>query len=242
MEEMLKTVKGESSCGQARCRLRFGQRSHLRQRKGRRSSAAKVVAMCDSNGWIYDEDGVDLKTIKRLKEVERKRIKEYVNEHPKAEYHEDGSIWDVPCDVALPCATQNELHADHARTLMKNGVIAVGEGANMPTTLEATQIFQQQRRPVCARQGRQRRRRGDLRAGDVPEQHAPELDVRRGRSETPADHGQYLPQHCRYRQAIWSRRRLRHGREHRGLYEGRQRHAGARHGLRETHCAERRAV
>ena len=102
----------------------------------------KVVAMCDSTGWIYDEDGVDLTTIKRIKEVERKRIKEYVNEHPKAEYHEDGSIWDVPCDVALPCATQNELHAEHAKTLIKNGVIAVGEGANMPTTIEATEYFQ----------------------------------------------------------------------------------------------------
>ena len=103
---------------------------------------AKVVAMCDSNGWIYDEDGVDVEIIKKLKEVERKRIKEYLQYRPNAEYHEDGSIWDVPCDVALPCATQNELQADHARTLIKNGVIAVGEGANMPTTLEATELFQ----------------------------------------------------------------------------------------------------
>ena len=103
---------------------------------------AKVVAMCDSNGWIYDEDGVDVEIIKKLKEVERKRIKEYLQYRPNAEYHEDGSFWDGPCDVALPCATQNELQADHARTLIKNGVIAVGEGANMPTTLEATELFQ----------------------------------------------------------------------------------------------------
>ena len=103
---------------------------------------AKVVAMCDSNGWIYDAEGVDLKAIKQIKEVERKRIKEYVNYRPTAEYHEDGVIWDVPCDIALPCATQNELHLEHAQTLIKNGVIAVGEGANMPSTPEAIAAFQ----------------------------------------------------------------------------------------------------
>ena len=141
MEEMLKTVKGESLAGKRVVVSGSGNVAIYANEKATQLGA-KVVAMCDSNGWIYDENGVDLKTIKRLKEVERKRIKEYVNEHPKAEYHEDGSIWDVPCDVALPCATQNELDADHARTLIKNGVIAVGEGANMPTTTEATQIFQ----------------------------------------------------------------------------------------------------
>ena len=102
----------------------------------------KVVAMCDSNGWIYDEAGVDLAAIKQIKEVERKRIKEYLNYRPNAEYHETGVIWDVPCDIALPCATQNELHLDHAQTLIKNGVIAVGEGANMPSTPDAIHAFQ----------------------------------------------------------------------------------------------------
>ena len=106
------------------------------------SFGAKVVAMCDSNGWIYDEEGVDLKAIKQIKEVERKRIKEYVNYRPNAEYHEDGVIWDVPCDIALPCATQNELHLEHAQTLIKNGVMAVAEGANMPTTPDAVAAFQ----------------------------------------------------------------------------------------------------
>ena len=102
----------------------------------------KVVAMCDSNGWIYDEEGVDLKAVKVIKEVERKRMKEYTSYRPNAEYHEDGVIWDVPCDIALPCATQNELHLEHAQTLIKNGVKFVAEGANMPTTPDAVHAFQ----------------------------------------------------------------------------------------------------
>ena len=142
MDEMLRSVKGDSFAGKRVVVSGSGNVAIYANEKVTQLGG-KVVAMCDSTGWIYDEDGVDLTTVKRIKEVERKRIKEYVNEHPKAEYHEDGSIWDVPCDVALPCATQNELHAEHAKTLIKNGVIAVGEGANMPTTTEATQIFQQ---------------------------------------------------------------------------------------------------
>jgi len=102
----------------------------------------RVVAMCDSTGWIYDEAGVDLKAVKQIKEVERKRLREYKAYRPNAEYHEDGVIWDVPCDIALPCATQNELHLEHAQTLIKNGVFAVGEGANMPSTPDAIHAFQ----------------------------------------------------------------------------------------------------
>ena len=102
----------------------------------------KVVAMCDSTGWIYDSEGVDLAAVKQIKEVERKRLREYTAYRPNAEYHEDGVIWDVPCDIALPCATQNELHVEHAATLIKNGVFAVGEGANMPSTPEAIHAFQ----------------------------------------------------------------------------------------------------
>ncbi len=102
----------------------------------------KVVALSDSNGYIYDKDGVKLDTVKRLKEVERKRISEYVKEYPTAEYHEGcANIWTIPCDVALPCATQNEINEESARILVKNGVKAVGEGANMPSTLEATKVF-----------------------------------------------------------------------------------------------------
>ncbi len=103
---------------------------------------AKVVALSDSNGYIYDKNGINLATVKRLKEVERKRISEYVKEHSTAEYHEGCSgIWTIPCDIALPCATQNELDGEAAKNLVKNGCFAVGEGANMPSTPEAAEVF-----------------------------------------------------------------------------------------------------
>ncbi len=102
---------------------------------------AKVVTMSDSTGWVYDKDGIDLDAVKEIKEVKRARLSEYKNYRPNAEYHEGRGVWSVPCDVALPCATQNELLVEDAEMLVKNGVIAVAEGANMPTTLEATQVF-----------------------------------------------------------------------------------------------------
>ena len=104
---------------------------------------AKVVAMSDSNGYVYDKNGIDLAAIKQIKEVERKRIKEYINIHPDAVYTEGcRNIWTIPCDIALPCATQNEIDAESAKTLLANGCKAVGEGANMPSTAEAIEIFQ----------------------------------------------------------------------------------------------------
>jgi len=103
---------------------------------------AKVVACSDSSGYVYDPNGIDLNTVKRLKEVEAKRISEYVNEHPSAIYEEGcAGIWQVPCDIALPSATQNELDKASAEILLANGVKAVGEGANMPSTLEAVDFF-----------------------------------------------------------------------------------------------------
>ncbi len=103
----------------------------------------KVVALSDSNGYIYDKNGIDLPLVKQIKEVERKRIKEYVNTHPEAEYHEGcKGIWTLPCDIALPCATQNELDEESAKALVANGCFAVGEGANMPSTPEAVAVFQ----------------------------------------------------------------------------------------------------
>ena len=105
---------------------------------------AKVVAMSDSNGYIYDPDGIKLDVVKQLKEVERKRIKEYVKAVPTATYTEGCSgIWTIPCQIALPCATPNEINEASAKALIANGVEAVGEGANMPSTLEATAAFQQ---------------------------------------------------------------------------------------------------
>ena len=102
----------------------------------------KVVAMSDSNGYIYDEQGIDLDAVKEIKEVKRGRIKEYINYRPNAKYTEGKGIWTIPCDIALPCATQNELNLDDAKTLIANGVKVVAEGANMPTTLEATAELQ----------------------------------------------------------------------------------------------------
>ncbi len=103
----------------------------------------KVVALSDSNGYIYDKNGIDLDYVKQLKEVERKRIKEYLTKHPEAEYHEGCSgIWTIKCDIALPCATQNELDEASAKALVANGVVAVAEGANMPSTPEAVAVFQ----------------------------------------------------------------------------------------------------
>lgn len=103
---------------------------------------AKVVACSDSNGYVYDRNGLSLKTIKRIKLAESRRISEYVTAHPEAEYFDNCSdIWTVPCDIALPCATQNELDEASAQTLVKNGVRVVAEGANMPSTPEAIQHF-----------------------------------------------------------------------------------------------------
>ncbi len=103
---------------------------------------AKVVTMSDSNGYVYDKNGIDLAVVKQIKEVERGRIKEYAARVKGAEYHEGcKNVWTVKCDVALPCATQNELDEEAAKTLVKNGVKLVGEGANMPTTLAGTEVF-----------------------------------------------------------------------------------------------------
>ena len=105
---------------------------------------AKVVALSDSNGYIYDKDGIDLALVKEIKEVRRGRIKEYVDVRKNAEYHEGCSgIWTIPCDIALPCATQNEINEESAKALVKNGCYAVAEGANMPSTPEAIACFQQ---------------------------------------------------------------------------------------------------
>jgi len=106
---------------------------------------SKVVAMSDSNGCIYDANGIDLDCIKEIKEVKRGRIKEYLDKHPKAKYMESSAhnkpIWSIKADIALPCATQNDITLEYAKQLVKNGVIAIGEGANMPCTNEATEYL-----------------------------------------------------------------------------------------------------
>ncbi|WP_072449582.1 NADP-specific glutamate dehydrogenase [Blautia sp. Marseille-P3201T] len=104
---------------------------------------AKPVTCSDSTGWVYDPEGIDLEALKEIKEVKRARLTEYTNYRPNAEYHEGKGVWTVKCDIALPCATQNELHLEDAKALVANGCFAVAEGANMPTTLEATKYLQE---------------------------------------------------------------------------------------------------
>jgi len=141
-EEMLKT-KGESFQGKTVVISGSGNVAIYAAEKAQQLGG-KVVAMSDSNGYVYDPEGIQLDTVKQIKEVERKRIKEYITYHPNAEYHEGCSgIWTIPCEIALPCATQNELDGEAAATLVKNGCIAVAEGANMPSTPEAVEIFLQ---------------------------------------------------------------------------------------------------
>ncbi len=104
---------------------------------------AKVVTVSDSTGWVYDKEGIDVALLKEVKEVKRARLTEYAKARPSAEYHEGRGVWGVKCDIALPCATQNELHLEDAKALVANGCIAVAEGANMPTTMDATEYLQE---------------------------------------------------------------------------------------------------
>lgn len=103
---------------------------------------AKVVTCSDSNGWVYDPEGIDVAALKEIKEVQRARLTEYKKYRPNSEYHEGRGVWTVKCDIALPCATQNELFLEDAKALVANGCIAVAEGANMPTTMDATEYLQ----------------------------------------------------------------------------------------------------
>ena len=108
---------------------------------------AKPVTCSDSTGWIYDPEGIDVELLREVKEVKRARLTEYAAARPSAQYHdkkaEGTNQWSVKVDIALPCATQNELNLEDAKTLVANGVFAVAEGANMPTTMEATEYLQE---------------------------------------------------------------------------------------------------
>ena len=140
--EMLKCMKGESFQGKTVVISGAGNVAIYAAQKATQLGG-KVVAMCDSNGYIYDPNGVNLDVIKDIKEIKRQRIKEYAARVAGSEYHEGCSgIWTIKCDIALPCATQNEINEDSARALVSNGVMAVSEGANMPSTPEAIEVFQ----------------------------------------------------------------------------------------------------
>ncbi len=139
VEEMLK-ARGEALEGKT-CVVSGSGNVAIYAMEKLQALGAKVLACSDSNGFVHDPQGLNLETIKRLKEGERRRIRHYVDEHRGATYVDCGDIWTIPCDIALPCATQNELDEASARTLLKNGCIAVGEGANMPCTPGAVKVF-----------------------------------------------------------------------------------------------------
>ena len=142
VEEMLKCMKNDSFAGKTVVVSGSGNVAIYANQKAT-ELGGKVIAMSDSNGYIVDKNGIDLDVVKQIKEVERGRIKEYAERVKGAEYHEGCSgIWTVKCDIALPCATQNEINEESAKALIANGVIAVGEGANMPSTPEAVAAFQ----------------------------------------------------------------------------------------------------
>ena len=140
VDEMLK-VKGDTLAGKTVVVSGAGNVAIYAVEKAQQLGA-KVVTVSDSTGWVYDPEGIDVAALKEIKEVKRARLTEYKTYRPHAEYHEGRGVWTIPCDVALPCATQNELLLEDAETLVKNGVKYVAEGANMPTTLEATQYLQ----------------------------------------------------------------------------------------------------
>jgi len=140
VEEMLKT-RGETFAGKKVVISGSGNVAIYAAQKVKQLGG-EVVAVSDSNGYLLDENGIDLNCIKLLKEVQRKRCGDYLSVHPEAKYFEGWEdIWTIPCDIALPCATQNEISEQAAKTLVANGCIAVGEGANMPSTPEAVQVF-----------------------------------------------------------------------------------------------------
>lgn len=140
-EEMLKCngidIKGKTVCvsGSGNVAIYAVEKAEM--------LGANVVTVSDSTGWVYDKDGIDVALLKEVKEIKRARLTEYAAARPSAEYHEGRGVWQIKCDIALPCATQNELLLDDAKMLVENGCIAVAEGANMPTTLEATKYLQQ---------------------------------------------------------------------------------------------------
>jgi glutamate dehydrogenase (NADP+) len=138
-EEMLK-ARGESVEGKT-CVVSGSGNVAIYAMEKLQQMGAKVVACSDSNGVVFHRQGIDLDTVKRIKEVERARIKRYVDEHTDAEYIEKGNIWKIPCEVALPCATENELDKNSAITLIENGCVAVSEGANMPTMPGGVKAF-----------------------------------------------------------------------------------------------------
>lgn len=139
-QEMLK-CNGHELAGKTICISGAGNVAIYAAQKATQLGA-KVITVSDSTGWVYDAEGIDLAALKEIKEVKRARLSEYINYRPQAKYHEGRGVWTVKCDIALPCATQNELLLEDAKVLVENGCLAVAEGANMPTSAEATEYLQ----------------------------------------------------------------------------------------------------
>ena len=139
-EEYLKSVKNDTFEGKTVCISGAGNVAIYAAEKATQLGA-KVVTCSDSTGWVYDPEGIDLDALKEIKEVNRARLTEYKNYRPNSEYHEGRGVWQVKCDIAMPCATQNEVFLEDAKQLVANGCQILTEGANMPTTMEATKYL-----------------------------------------------------------------------------------------------------
>ena len=197
-------------------------------------SGGKPVTLSDSSGFVHDPDGITQEKLDWVKEHKKQRgnrIAAYTDEFPGAQFHPDARPWGVPCEVALPCATQNELSADDARQLLDNGCVGVSEGANMPCSADAVDAFPGSQDLLRSRQGVQCGRRGHVRPGDEPERR--QALQGRGRSGRGAadDHARHPRRLCAPWGDSWRPRRLREGSEYRGLQEGRGRDARVRRRL-----------
>lgn len=238
-EEMLKT-RGSSFDGQ-RVVVSGSGNVAINAIAKAQALGATVVACSDSSGYIVDEAGIDVGLLRRIKEVERGRLKDYEVRRPGVSYVDGGSVWDVDATVALPCATQNELDGDAAARLVRNGLLAVGEGANMPSTRDAVAVFQEAGvlfAPGKAANGRG----GHIGPRDAAEREPRFLVLRAHGTAPHGDHGGHprpLRPDCR---RIRRARQLRAGRQYRRLRQGCRRHARAGPDLGALTQARRRAA
>ena len=174
----------------------------------------KVLTVSDSTGWVYDPEGIDVAALKEIKEVKRARLTEYKNYRPNSEYHEGRGVWTVKCDLALPCATQNELLLEDAKALVANGCLAVCEGANMPTTLDATEYLQKNN--VIFAPGKAANAGGVATSALEMSQNSERLSwtFEEVDAKLQQDHDQYLPQCRRCCKALRYGRQLCSRRKH----------------------------
>ena len=200
VEEYLK-CNGDSFDGKTVCISGSGNVAIYATQKAQQLGA-KVVTVSDSTGWVYDPAGIDVALLKQVKEVERGRLTEYAARREGVEYHEGRGVWVTPCDIALPCATQNEVHMEDVENLVKNGCKILAEGANMPTTLEATEYVQEH--GIVFFPGKAANAGGVATSGLEMSQNSERLSwhLRGSGREAQGHHGEHLPRHRRRRQAL----------------------------------------